>query len=134
MLSIHSGSSSSSLRVTSPPMLIPEIPPFKKPQPKPIVNPSPPKIPEIPAFKPRKSKDWEPNQMTASSDEHQLQLPTAAAAANPEWARRLKGADSSVIHRSVDCIANKVSRVFGPMVINVVQNLEFISYDINSRN
>lgn len=85
-------------------MLIPEIPPFKKPQPKPVVNPSPPKIPEIPAFKPRKSKDWEPNQMTAS-DEHQLQLPTA----NPEWAKRLKGADTSGIHRSVDCIANKVS-------------------------
>lgn len=39
------------------------------------------------------------------TEEHQLQLP---AAANPEWARRLKGADSSVIHRSVDCIANKV--------------------------
>ncbi|XP_037033910.1 anoctamin-8 isoform X2 [Bradysia coprophila] len=98
------GSSSSSLRVSSPPMLIPEIPPFKKAQQKPIVNPSPPKIPEIPAFKQRKSKDWEPNQM-AASDENQLQLP--AATANPEWVRRLKGADSSVMHRSVDCIANK---------------------------
>lgn len=92
------------MRVNSPPIHIPEIPPFKKPQPKPIVSPSPPKIPEIPAFKPRKSKDWEPNQMPPT-EEHQLQLP---AAANPEWARRLKGADASVIHRSVDCIANKV--------------------------
>ncbi|KAJ6649241.1 Anoctamin-8, partial [Pseudolycoriella hygida] len=99
-----SGSSSSSLRVNSPPIHIPEIPPFKKPQPKPIVNPSPPKIPEIPAFKPRKSKDWDSNQMPPT-EEHQLQLPSAAA--NPEWARRIKGADSSVIHRSVDCIANK---------------------------
>lgn len=40
------------------------------------------------------------------TDESQLQLPSAVA--NTEWAKRLKGADSSVIHRSVDCIANKV--------------------------
>lgn len=91
------------MRVNSPPIHIPEIPPFKKPQQKQIVNPSPPKLPEIPAFKPKNTKDWETNQMPPS-DDHQLQLPTA----NPEWARRLKGADSSVIHRSVDCIANKV--------------------------
>lgn len=45
--------------------------------------------------------------MPPSTDEHQLQLPSA----NPEWARRLKGADSSVIHRSVDCIPNKVIQI-----------------------
>lgn len=93
-----------------------------------MVNPSPPKISEIPAFKPRKSKDWEPNP-TPPSDEYQLQLPPTA---NPEWVKRLKGADSSVIHRSVDCIANKVS--FIQKVVIATYSCLMLYFFCNSKN
>jgi anoctamin-8 len=88
---------------------------------------SPPKVAEIPPFKPRKSKDLTSseqqnlNQQQASSSsssshresedstahqipEHQITIgPTGGA----EWMRRLKVAEQSPIHRSTDCIVSK---------------------------
>lgn len=99
-------STSASFRTVTQPVKILEIPPYRKSQatnPTAIVNPSPPRIQEIPAFKPRKSNDWQPTPVDNSNSEfQQLQLPHGAS---PEWVRRLKNADPSIIHRSVDCIA-----------------------------
>lgn len=93
----------SSFRLSSPPIQIPQIPPYKKSLTT-VVNPSPPRIPEIPAYKPRKSNDWEPK---PSEGEFQLQLPPGAS---PDWAKRLKATESTAVHRSVDCIPNKVTQ------------------------
>ncbi|XP_055550032.1 anoctamin-8 isoform X2 [Wyeomyia smithii] len=102
-------------RVSSPPIQIPEIPPFRKqahstihspvtqsPQNISSANPSPPRIAEIPPFRPRnKSKDWMPN---IEHTEHHLTIGPSGGA---EWAKRLKAADPSIIHRSTDCIVAK---------------------------
>lgn len=70
------------------------------------MTPSPPRIPEIPPYNPKKSNDWQPTPADNSNQEfHQLQLPHGVS---PDWMRRLKTNEPSVIHRSVDCIANKV--------------------------
>lgn len=127
-------------RTSSQPIEIPEIPPFKRrenqhsnypPHPNApcsqspqssmsfIASVSPPKISDIPPYKPRKSKDLTPTELqslTSSSQhresqdlmnqvpEHQLTIgPTGGA----EWTRRLKVAEQSPIHRSIDCIASK---------------------------
>lgn len=98
--------------MASQPVKILEIPPYRKAQAgqnlTAIVNPSPPRIQEIPAFKPpAKRNDWQPVPVDNSNSEfQQLQLPQGAS---PDWVRRLKNADPAVIHRSIDCIANKVS-------------------------
>lgn len=110
LISVGRPSTSASFRVASRPIKILEIPPYRKSQaaqnPTAIVNPSPPRIQEIPPYRSRKSNDWQPTPVDNSNSEfQQLQLPQGAS---PEWVRRLKHADPSVIHRSVDCIANKV--------------------------
>lgn len=88
---------------------------------------SPPQISDIPPYKPRKSKDLTPTDIQSqhpssshhreSQDstmstsipahqvpEHQITIgPTGGA----EWARRLKVAEQSPIHRSTDCIVSK---------------------------
>ncbi|XP_062546004.1 anoctamin-8 isoform X3 [Armigeres subalbatus] len=102
-------------RVASQPIQIPEIPPFRKqahstmhspvnqsPQNVSSANASPPRIPEIPPFRPRiKSKEWMPN---IEHTEHHLTIGPSGGA---EWAKRLKAADPSIIHRSTDCIVAK---------------------------
>ncbi|XP_038109057.1 anoctamin-8 isoform X2 [Culex quinquefasciatus] len=102
-------------RVSSQPIQIPEIPPFRKqahstmhspvsqsPQNLGLVNASPPRIAEIPPFRPRiRSKEWMPN---IEHTEHHLTIGPSGGA---EWAKRLKAADPSIIHRSTDCIVAK---------------------------
>lgn len=67
-----------------------------------IVNPSPPRIPDIPAYKSRKSSDWQPTPIDNSNQEfQQLHLP---AAVNSDLLRRLKNSESTSVHRSIDCI------------------------------
>lgn len=119
-------------------MKILEIPAYRKNQlnqnPTAIVNPSPPRISEIPAFKPRKSNDWQPTPMDNSNQEfQQLHIP---AAMNSDLVRRLKNTESTV-HRSHDCIAgnNKDEHVVkvdstikvAPSWTNVAQRSESIS-------
>lgn len=100
------------------------------------MNPSPPRIPEIPPFKSKPSKDWQPAPIDNSNQEfQQLQLPIGA---NSEWMRRLKNADTTM-HRSHDCIvtgskteANVVNADAEPLKIapswtNVAQRSESIS-------
>ncbi|XP_055601071.1 anoctamin-8-like isoform X3 [Uranotaenia lowii] len=114
--SINIGESSSP-RVSSQPIQIPEIPPFRKQahstlhspvnqspvqNVSPLVSASPPRIAEIPPFRPRnKSKEWMPN---IEHTEHHLTIGPSGGA---EWAKRLKAADPSIIHRSTDCIVAK---------------------------
>lgn len=112
LLSFSNTSTSSSLRIRSQPIKILEIPPYRKNQfknnPTAVVNPSPPRISEIPAFKPRKSNEWlsTPTVKTAK-ESNQISL---AQSACPDWMLRLKATNSSTIHRSVDCLpANKYS-------------------------
>ncbi|KFB41005.1 hypothetical protein ZHAS_00008620 [Anopheles sinensis] len=119
----NSGESSQSPRIASKPIQIPEIPPFRKqahstmhspvnqsPQnPAPIAsaNPSPPRIADIPPFRPRnRSKEWMPNIEVGrlKHTEHHLTIGPSGGA---EWAKRLKAADPSIIHRSTDCIVAK---------------------------
>ncbi|XP_058119949.1 anoctamin-8 [Anopheles ziemanni] len=121
--SINLGEASQSSRIASKPIQIPEIPPFRKqahstmhspvnqsPQnPAPIVsaNPSPPRIADIPPFRPRnRSKEWMPNIEVGrlKHTEHHLTIGPSGGA---EWAKRLKAADPSIIHRSTDCIVAK---------------------------
>lgn len=108
--------------VSTQPIQIPEIPPFRKhenqhsnypPLPCHIsqstsVSASPPRIPEIPPFsKQRKSKDFvhtEQHSQDGSHPEHQLTIGPSGGA---EWTRRLKVAEQSPIHRSTDCIISK---------------------------
>lgn len=109
--------------VSTQPVQISEIPPFRKHEnqhsnypPLPTsasfnpasVSASPPKIPEIPPFnKQRKSKDFaytEPHSQDGSHPEHQLTIGPSGGA---EWTRRLKVAENSPIHRSTDCIISK---------------------------
>lgn len=86
---------------------------------------SPPKISEIPPFKPRKSKDLTPSDvqpLTSSSSSHREsqdstissmvgQIPehqiTIGPTGGAEWAKKLKVAEQSPIHRSTDCIVSK---------------------------
>lgn len=102
----HSPSTSSSFRVKTQPVKVLEIPTYRKNQinqnPTAIVTPSPPRISEIPPFKPRKSN--ESNEFIQESHQS-IHLPHGAG---PDWARRLKNTEPAVIHRSVDCIAHKV--------------------------
>lgn len=112
---------------SSPPIQIPEIPPFKKrdnqcstyPYPPnsssaPSTSVSPPtNVVDIPPFnKQRKSKDFvQSSEQQSSLDsssiighpEHQLTIGSHGA----EWTKRLKVAEQSPIHRSTDCIASK---------------------------
>ena len=109
---------------SSQPIQIPEIPPFRKHEnqhsnyPAPPVTSSqstksmsvsPPKISEIPPFsKQRRSKDYVQTEQNlhdqdGSHPEHQLTIGAHGA----EWTRRLKVAEQSPIHRSVDCIVSK---------------------------
>jgi len=107
------------LRASSQPVAIPEIPPFRKNEHQhsnypphgqsPPINVSPPlSAMDIPAYKPRKSKDFmQPEQqqsLDGSHPEHQL---TIGASGGAEWTRRLKVAEQSPIHRSTDCIISK---------------------------
>ncbi|XP_031619035.1 anoctamin-8 isoform X2 [Contarinia nasturtii] len=131
-------STSASFRVSSQPMKILEIPPYRKNQlnqnPTAIVNPSPPRIPEIPAFKTRKSNDWQPTPMDNSNQEfQQLHIP---APLNSDLVRRLKNSESTV-HRSHDCIVagskdENITKVDSAMKVapswtNVAQRSESIS-------
>ncbi|XP_058062809.1 anoctamin-8 [Anopheles bellator] len=123
--SINLGEPSQGIRVASKPIQIPEIPPFRKqahstmhspvgsqsPQATqmmtPSANPSPPRIAEIPPFRPRqRSKEWMPNIEVGrlKHTEHHLTIGPSGGA---EWAKRLKAADPSIIHRSTDCIVAK---------------------------
>lgn len=72
------------------------------------MNPSPPRISEIPPFNARKSQEWQPAPAPKISKEsNQLTLTQNAC---PDWVNRLKATNSSTIHRSVDCLpANKES-------------------------
>ncbi|XP_061512701.1 anoctamin-8 isoform X4 [Anopheles gambiae] len=114
----NSGEISQSPRIASKPIQIPEIPPFRKqahstmhspvnqspqnPAHMSSANPSPPRIAEIPPFRPRnRSKEWMPN---IEHTEHHLTIGPSGGA---EWAKRLKAADPSIIHRSTDCIVAK---------------------------
>lgn len=102
---MYSPSTSASFRVSTHPIKILEIPPYRRNQtnqnPTAIVNPSPPRISEIPSYKTKKSNDWQPIPMDNSNQEfQQLHLP---AAVNSDLLRRLKNSDSTV-HRSIDCI------------------------------
>lgn len=102
---VCSPSTSAAFRVSPQPIKILEIPPYRRNQlnqnPMAIVNPSPPRIPEIPSFKTKNSNDWQPTPMDNSNQEfQQLHLP---AAVNSDLLRRLKNSDSTV-HRSIDCI------------------------------
>ncbi|XP_050083686.1 anoctamin-8 isoform X4 [Anopheles aquasalis] len=114
----NSGEPSQSARIASKPIQIPEIPPFRKqahstmhspvssqsPQATQMLsaNPSPPRIAEIPPFRPRqRSKEWMPN---IEHTEHHLTIGPSGGA---EWAKRLKAADPTIIHRSTDCIVAK---------------------------
>ncbi|XP_052865159.1 anoctamin-8 [Anopheles cruzii] len=118
--SINLGEPSQGIRVASKPIQIPEIPPFHRKQAHstmhspvgsqspqaiqmpPSANPSPPRIAEIPPFRPRqRSKEWMPN---IEHTEHHLTIGPSGGA---EWAKRLKAADPSIIHRSTDCIVAK---------------------------
>uniref|UniRef100_A0A182JE66 Uncharacterized protein n=1 Tax=Anopheles atroparvus TaxID=41427 RepID=A0A182JE66_ANOAO len=106
--SINLGESSQSPRTASKPIQIPEIPPFRKqahstmhspvnqsPQnPAPIssANPSPPRIADIPPFRPRqRSKEWMPNieqQELATGSDSELLKPA------PSWTNvAIKAAD-----------------------------------------
>ena len=111
----NNSTSAMSQRKQSSPIKISEIPPFRRNTGNPPTTSSAPGassvsttssagaspfIAEIPAFKPRKSNDWVPSPASTEAD-YQLQVPSGV---NPEWIRRIKGTDSSVIHRSVDCI------------------------------
>ncbi|XP_055707735.1 anoctamin-8 isoform X3 [Phlebotomus papatasi] len=110
---IASGTSPTT-KTISQPIHIPEIPPFRKnqqqsqtpPQRGSVssmgVTPSPPKIPEIPPFKPRKSAEIIPPTSTTTTTSGESQ-PVGV----PDWARRLKAAEPSPVHRSTDCIAPK---------------------------
>lgn len=85
-------------------MKILEIPPYRKnqtnPNPTAIVNPSPPRVPDIPPFRTKKSSnDWQP----APIDSTELQPVQIPAAVNSDLVRRLKNSEASV-HRSTDCI------------------------------
>lgn len=117
-------------------MKILEIPPYRKNQlsqnPTAIVNPSPPRVSEIPSFKSRKSNDWQPTPIDNSSQEFQLHLPSAM---NSDLVRRLKNTESTV-HRSIDCIAgskaenvkpNEASIKVAPSWTNVAQRSESIT-------
>ncbi|XP_041776647.1 anoctamin-8 isoform X5 [Anopheles merus] len=114
---------SQSPRIASKPIQIPEIPPFRKqahstmhspvnqspqnPAHMSSANPSPPRIAEIPPFRPRnRSKEWMPNIEVGrlKHTEHHLTIGPSGGA---EWAKRLKAADPSIIHRSTDCIVAK---------------------------
>uniref|UniRef100_A0A1B0D023 Anoctamin n=1 Tax=Phlebotomus papatasi TaxID=29031 RepID=A0A1B0D023_PHLPP len=107
-------STSPTTKTISQPIHIPEIPPFRKnqqqsqtpPQRGSVssmgVTPSPPKIPEIPPFKPRKSAEIIPPTSTTTTTSGESQ-PVGV----PDWARRLKAAEPSPVHRSTDCIAPK---------------------------
>lgn len=85
-------------------MKILEIPPYRKNQvnqnPTAIVNPSPPRVPDIPPFRTKKSSnDWQP----APIDNTELQPVQIPAAVNSDLVRRLKNSEATV-HRSTDCI------------------------------
>lgn len=101
---------SSSLRIRSQPIKILEIPPYRKNQiknnPTAVVNPSPPRISEIPPFKARASNEWRPMPTSKTSKEsNQMSLMQSAC---PDWMHRLKATNSTTMHRSVDCLpANK---------------------------
>lgn len=131
-------STSASFRVSSQPMKILEIPPYRKNQlnqnPTAIVNPSPPRVSDIPTFKPRKSNDWQPAPMDNSNQEfQQLHIP---AAMNSDLVRRLKNSESKV-HRSIDCIvagnksenptATSPAMKIAPSLSNVAQRSESIT-------
>ncbi|XP_055902214.1 uncharacterized protein LOC129938587 isoform X3 [Eupeodes corollae] len=111
--------SAGTLAMSSKPIQIPEIPPFRKKSndsaecassssPSPRSTPSrylqmtPPKIQEIPPFKIRKS---------SAESTHNLPITEKAATMQqthvPEWMSRLKVTEPINIHRSIDCIAVK---------------------------
>lgn len=103
-------SAGSSMRIRSQPIKILEIPPYRKNQiknnPMAVVNPSPPRIPEIPAFKARKSNEWQPPPSTKVTKESNEKTITQSAC--PDWMQRLKTTNSATMHRSHDCLqANK---------------------------
>lgn len=138
MTTVNRPSTSASFRVSSQPMKILEIPQYRKNQlnqnPTAIVNPSPPRISEIPPFKPRKPNDWQPIPIDNSNQEfQQLHIPPAM---NSDLVRRLKNSESTV-HRSIDCIVagskdENVTKTESAMKVapswtNVAQRSESIS-------
>lgn len=119
-------------------MKILEIPQYRKNQlnqnPTAIVNPSPPRISDIPPFKPRKSNDWQPTPIDNSNQEfQQLHIPPAM---NSDLVRRLKNSEPTV-HRSIDCIVagskdehapkTDTTMKVAPSWTNVAQRSESIS-------
>lgn len=85
-------------------MKILEIPPYRKNQinqnPTAIVNPSPPRVSDIPPYRTKKaSNDWQPSPI----DNTELQPVQIPAAVNSDLIRRLKNSEANV-HRSSDCI------------------------------
>lgn len=114
------------VKTSSPPIQIPEIPPFRKHEnqhsnypPHPTssqfsssqstvsMSVSPPRVSEIPPFnkQQRKSKESVLNEPLGqdSHPEHQLTIGAHGA----EWMKRLKVVETSPIHRSTDCIVSK---------------------------
>lgn len=84
-------------------MKILEIPPYRKNQtsqnPTAIVNPSPPRVTDIPPFRSKKSSnDWQPTPI-----DNELQPVQIPAAVNSDLVRRLKNSEATV-HRSTDSI------------------------------
>lgn len=120
-------SMAASAKPSTPPVQIPEIPPFRRHEnqhsnyPAPpsssqfsssqstvSMSVSPPKISEIPPFnkQQRKSREFvhtEQFSQDGSHPEHQLTIGAHGA----EWTRRLKVSEQSPIHRSTDCIVSK---------------------------
>lgn len=108
-------------KATSPPIQIPEIPPFRKseyqhsnyPPFKPSspntqsTSVSPPRIPEIPQYKKRSSKDLVHSEHSSHDGSHPEHQVTIGPSGGAEWMRRLKVAEQSPIHRSTDCIVSK---------------------------
>lgn len=105
---VHSKpSTSASFRVSSQPMKALDIPPYRKNQlvHQPSASPPPSsKVSEIPAFKTRKSNDWQPTSIDSTNpDFQQMQLPSAVSS---DLLRRLKNSDPTEhVRRSIDSIA-----------------------------
>lgn len=106
---------------TTPPVHISEIPPFRRHENQHSNYPphksgshntastsaSPPKIPEIPPFAQRKSKDYVQTEQYSQDESHPEHQLTIGPSGGAEWTRRLKVAEQSPIHRSTDCIISK---------------------------
>lgn len=123
-------------------MKILEIPPYRKNQLKNnlvAANPSTSsstmglttRVPEIPAYRPRKTSEHSSIESTSYGDQNQ----PSSTQGCPEWMRRLKPNNASTIHRSVDCIPSKEETIIvdanpmdvTPSWINLTDKRESVS-------